>query len=185
MPTKKNRRIGNLIAMVVFLLVAGFYVINEKYPFAGKQEEDPYVFVIAVNDGDTVSVLLGRKKEKIRLIGIDAPEMGQQPWGEGAKNYLESILNASGQKVRIERDVEERDTYGRTLAYLWTTKGEMVNVMMVRGGYAMLYTFPPNVRYVHELTEAQTEARNARAGVWSENGLQEKPGDYRKEHPRK
>jgi len=185
MPTKKNRRIGNLIAMVIFLLVAGFYVINEKYPFAGKQEEDPYVFVIAVNDGDTVSVLLGRKKEKIRLIGIDAPEMGQKPWGEGSKNYLERILNASGQKVRIERDVEERDTYGRMLAYLWTPKGEMVNVMMIRGGYAMLYTFPPNVRHVRELTEAQTEARNARAGVWSENGLQEKPGDYRKEHPRK
>ncbi len=185
MPTKKKRRIGNLIAMVIFLLVAGFYVINEKYPFAGKQEEDSYVFVLTVHDGDTVSVLLGRKKEKIRLIGIDAPEMGQQPWGEGAKNYLESILNASGQKVRIERDVEERDTYGRTLAYLWTTKGEMVNVMMVRGGYAMLYTFPPNVKYVQEFTDAQTEARNARAGVWSENGLQEKPGDYRREHPRK
>ncbi|MDQ7787729.1 MAG: thermonuclease family protein [Thermodesulfovibrionales bacterium] len=185
MPTKKKRRSGNFIAMVFFLLAALFYLVNEKYPLAGKQEEEPYVSVIAVHDGDTVSVLLDKKQEKIRLIGIDAPEMGQKPWGEGAKNYLESILNASGQQVRIERDVEERDTYGRMLAYFWTTKGEMVNVMMVRGGFAMLYTFPPNVRYVHELTEAQTEARNARAGVWSENGLQEKPRDYRKENPRK
>lgn len=184
MSTKK-RRTGNLLAMVFFMLVAGFYLVSEKYPFAGRQEADSSVPVIAVHDGDTVSVLLGRKKEKIRLIGIDAPEMGQKPWGEGAKNYLESILNASGQKVRIERDVEERDTYGRTLAYLWTTKGEMVNVMMLRSGYALLYSFPPNVKYVQELTEAQTEARNSRAGVWSESGLQEKPGDYRKEHPRK
>lgn len=185
MPTKKGRRIGNLVAMGFFLLAAGFYLINEKYPLAGKQEADPYVSIIAVHDGDTVSVLLDKKQEKIRLIGIDAPEMGQQPWGEGAKNYLARIVNASGQKVRIERDVEERDTYGRILAYLWTTKGEMVNVMMIRGGYAMLYTIPPNVKYIHELTEALTEARKVRAGVWSENGLQEKPGEYRKEHPRK
>ncbi|MFZ5907757.1 MAG: thermonuclease family protein [Nitrospirota bacterium] len=184
MSTKK-RRSSNLIALIFFLLAAGFYLLNEKYPFAGKQEEDAYVPVVAVHDGDTVSVLINGNQEKIRLIGIDAPEMGQQPWGGEAKHFLDRMVNASGRKVRVELDVEERDTYGRVLAYLWTTKGDMVNVMMLRGGYAILSTFPPNVKHVQELTEAQREARNMRINIWSGNGLEEKPADYRKEHPRK
>jgi micrococcal nuclease len=183
MSIKKKRRGVNIIALIFFILAAGFYLISEKYPLAGKQP-DTYVSVTTIHDGDTVSVLLDKQQEKIRLIGIDAPEIGQKPWGENSKKYLESILNASEQRVRIESDVEKRDTYGRMLAYLWTTKGEMVNVLMLRGGYAMLYTFPPNVKHVNELTEAQKAAREARIGIWSENGLEEKPKDYRKEHPR-
>ena len=183
MSTKRKRKGFNAIALVFFVLAAGFYLISEKYPLAGKQP-DIYVSVTAIHDGDTVSVLLDKRQEKIRLIGIDAPEIGQEPWGENSKKYLENILNASELKVRIESDVEKRDTYGRMLAYLWTTKGEMVNVLMLRGGYAMLYTLPPNVKHVSELTKAQKAAREARIGIWIENGLEEKPKDYRKEHPR-
>jgi len=60
----------------------------------------------------------------------------------------------------------------------------MINLLMLKNGYAMLYTFPPNVKYVNELQDAQREARDKRRGIWSEKGLKERPGDYRKEHPR-
>ncbi len=180
----KGTRQINTISVVVFLLIALLYLLNEKYAIIGKKTNDTLITVMTVHDGDTVTVIKNKKQEKIRLIGIDAPEMGQKPWGEKAKEYLESILSASDWKVTLERDVEERDKYGRMLAYLRTADGSLVNVSMVKNGYAVLFTFPPNVKYVTELREAQREARERKIGIWGENGLDETPGDYRKEHPR-
>ncbi len=180
----RRRRTINLISVLFFLIAASLYLLHEKYfPFK-QQEMDKFISVIAVHDGDTVSVILDNRKEKVRLIGIDAPEIGQKPWGEKAKKYLEALLNSSGWKVKPEFDVDKRDKYGRILAYLWTTNGEMVNLLMVKTGYAMLFTFPPNVKYVTELKSAQREARDRGLGIWAEKGLKERPGDYRREHPR-
>lgn len=60
----------------------------------------------------------------------------------------------------------------------------MINLLMLKNGYAMLFTFPPNVKYVNEFRAAQREARDGRLGIWSEEGLKERPGDYRRQHPR-
>jgi micrococcal nuclease len=179
-----KRKTVNLISIIFFTLAAAFYLVHEKYPFLRTQQGDQVVPVVIVNDGDTVSVLINKKREKVRLIGIDAPEIGQKPWGEEAKRYLESIINTSGWKVKIEFGVEKTDRYGRILAYIRTTDGSLINLMMIRSGYAMLYTVPPNVKYTEEFIKAQAEAREKRLGMWSENGLRERPQDYRKEHPR-
>jgi micrococcal nuclease len=56
--------------------------------------------------------------------------------------------------------------------------------MMIKGGYALLYTIPPNVKHAEEFSKAQAEARDKRLGIWSEEGLRERPRDYRREHPR-
>ena len=179
-----KRRKLNLIAMVFFILASIFYLIHGKYPISKQDEKDALVPVTAVHDGDTVSVILKRRQEKIRLIGIDAPEIGQKPWGEKSKEYLEALLRSSGWKVKLEFDVDKRDKYSRILAYLRTPDGRLINLLMVESGYAMLFTFPPNVKYVNELRAAQREARERRLGIWSEKGLKEKPVDYRKKHPR-
>lgn len=183
MQVKKKRKGSNLVALIFFILVAVLYLINEKYPLKGKPET-PYVFVIKVHDGDTVSVMVDRKQEKIRLIGIDAPEMGQEPWGENAKIYLESLLDSSDWKIRPEYDIEKRDQYNRLLAYIWTKDNENVNLLMLKNGYAMLYTFPPNVKYIEEFRVAQKEAREKEVGIWGRQGLKELPQNYREEHPR-
>jgi len=174
----------NLIAVIFFVFAAVFYLVHEKYPFLRKQPGNELVPVVIVHDGDTVSLIINKKQEKVRLIGIDAPEIGQKPWGEEAKRYLESILLTSGWKVRIESDVEKTDQHGRTLAYVWTTDGSLINLMMIKGGYALLYTIPPNVKHAEEFSKAQAEARDKRLGLWSEEGLRERPRDYRREHPR-
>ncbi len=140
--------------------------------------------VVAVNDGDTVSVLIGRKREKVRLTGIDAPELGQRPWGAYARNYCRELVTSSGNVVTLEFDVVKRDRYGRLLAYVRTADGRLVNAEMVRNGYAFLYTYPPNVRYASLLREAQRHARESGLGVWGKNGPGETPRDYRKRHPR-
>jgi micrococcal nuclease len=149
--------------------------------------------VVEVNDGDTVTVSFDHKRERIRLIGIDAPELFQEPWGRKAKAHLGRLLNfrkgrghlgfSGSSEVRIETDAEERDRYGRLLAYLWTKDGECVNIEMVRDGYALLYTIPPNVRYAELIYRAQREAKEARRGIWRGGGLEELPRQYRREHP--
>jgi micrococcal nuclease len=181
---RKKLTSANLISLIFFILASALYLINEKYEVFGQRGADEFVAVTKVHDGDTVSVIVDRKPEKIRLIGIDAPEMGQKPWGEEAKRHLEALLNSCQWKVRLEYDVEKRDKYGRILAYLWTSDGRMINLLMVKSGYAMLFTFPPNVKHADELRTAQREARDGRAGIWAEKGLKERPGDYRKAHPR-
>ena len=172
------------ISSLFFIFAAIFYLAHERFSLSRQDATDTFVPVISVSDGDTVSVILDKRKEKVRLTGIDAPELGQKPWGTEAKKYLETLLSSCGWKVELEFDVEKRDKYGRVLAYLKTTDGKMINLLMVRNGYAMLFTIPPNVKYAGELRAAQREAREKRLGIWSGKGLGERPGDYRREHPR-
>jgi len=141
------------------------------------------VRVDQVNDGDTITVLIGRRHERVRLIGIDAPELGQRPWGERARSHLRRLIEASGWTVRLQYDFDRRDKYRRRLAYVWTAGGKMVNEEMLRFGYAVLFTLPPNVRHVDRLRSAQQEARRTRAGIWSREGLKDLPARWRRQHP--
>jgi len=175
----------NLVPTIIFIVIAVFYLAYDKYSFSKQNAPRPFVSIVSVADGDTVTVLIDRKEQKVRLIGMDAPELGQKPWGQKSKQYMEDLLRASEWKVGLEYDVESKDKYGRTLAYLRTTDGRIINLLMVKGGYAMLFTVPPNVRYVNELTAAQTEGRTNERGIWSRKGQEEKPVDYRREHPRR
>lgn len=182
---KKSRHSGlNLVAVIFFILAAVFYFAHEKKPFLRAQPADNMALVSTVHDGDTVSILMQGRREKVRLIGIDAPEIGQMPWGEDAKKSLESIVEHSSRRVSVEYDVEKTDQYGRTLAYLWTADGIFINLLMLERGHAMLYTVPPNTKYVERFRHAQAQAREKGIGMWNEQGLKEKPRDYRKENPR-
>lgn len=170
-----------LIAFVLLSLLPSFgeRAVAEVRDKAGNDAR-----VVRVNDGDTVTVSLNGRREKIRLIGIDAPEMGQGSWGGRAKRHLEDILSSS-RSVSVEYDMERRDKYGRLLAYIRTTDGRLVNAEMVRDGYAVLFTFPPNVKHVGEFTSAQRQARERKRGIWGNDGLSQLPVDWRRQHPRR
>lgn len=122
--------------------------------------------VTSVVDGDTIHVQVGWEDVCVRLIGIDTPEMGEY-FSYQAKDALTNLVG--GKAVRLETDVEERDQYGRLLAYVWTTDGqvwEMANETMLLLGLATLYTVPPNVRYIERLQNAQDVAQAQHAGMW-------------------
>ena len=144
-----------------------------------------YVRVIKAHDGDTVSVILNGRKEKVRLIGIDAPEIKQKPWGTRARKHLEKMLIASNRTVILEFDVERRDKYGRLLYYIFTPDRKMLNIQMVKDGYAVLLTIAPNVRHLDEFRKAQHNAREQKLGIWSNSGLKETPSEFRGKNPRK
>lgn len=106
--------------------------------------------------------------ERVRLIGIDTPESVKpgtpvECFAREASAFLERLIE--GRRVRLEHDIEERDRYGRLLAYVH--RGEtFVNAELVRQGYATVATFPPNVRHVDELVRLQREARADERGLW-------------------
>jgi len=120
-------------------------------------------------DGDTFVAQVGGKEERIRLIGIDTPELHPlQPYAEEAKTKLAELLG--GGWVRLKLDVRERDKYGRILAYVYAPQGEgeiFVNYELVRQGYAKVMTIPPDVAYADEFVEAQRQARQEALGLWS------------------
>ena len=140
---------------------------------------------IKANDGDTVTLMINTKMVKTRLIGIDAPEMGQRPWGRQAKERLIDILNHTDWSVTVETDVVKQDKYGRALVYLWTKQKELINERMVLEGQAVLFTIPPNVKYAARFRKAEHQARQEKKGIWGLKGLKENPARYREKHPRK
>ena len=184
---RKQRRIPfAFVAAVLISLLLVFQVSAALPPPPIPGHEGRVVRWI---DGDTVHAFTttgpGASPTKIRLIGIDAPEIsyGERAAAQAAelRRDVRAIV-ALGRKakaaaermappgtiVRIELDVVPRDRYGRLLAYLWLPDRRMVNEELVRQGWAVVYTVPPNVRYAERLLAAQREARMARRGLWGE-----------------
>lgn len=128
-----------------------------------------------VVDGDTFYCRDGRK---VRLIGIDSPERGQGAPAGQAQRALARLIPL-GRAVRLEGDVAPADRYGRVLAWVWAG-GTLVNAAMVREGWAVLYTVPPNVKYAGLVERAQSEARASGAGLWASGGFDCPPRAYRR-----
>ncbi|GBC87863.1 Thermonuclease [bacterium HR12] len=132
-------------------------------------------------DGDTIEVRVRGRTVTVRLIGVDTPESvapGQpvECYALAASRYTARRLE--GERVRLELDVERVDRYGRTLAYVWLGD-ELFNETLVREGYAVVATYPPNVRYVDRFTAAQRAARQDGRGLWGrcDEGTEPAGGD--------
>ena len=128
--------------------------------------------VTHVVDGDTIRVRIAGREERVRLVGIDTPESVKpgtpvQCFALAASARTKALL-PEGTAVRLVRDVEERDRYGRLLAYVYrASDGLFVNLALVRDGYAVVLTVPPNVAHTEEFVAAAGEARDKGRGLWS------------------
>lgn len=128
--------------------------------------------VVRVVDGDTIRVDLPSGEEAVRYIGIDTPESVKpgapvECFARRASAYNARLVE--GERVRLVRDVEERDRYGRLLAYVYRARdGLFVNAELVRRGYATVATFPPNVAHELEFRRLARKARMSGRGLWSE-----------------
>jgi micrococcal nuclease len=131
--------------------------------------------VTTIADGDTFRCSDGTR---VRLLGIDSPERGQGPAYQEARRGLQRYLKPA-QTVALEVDVRPRDQYGRTLAYVWVGD-TLVNEALVRDGWALLYTVPPNVRYVDRIRQAERAARTGKRGLWSEGEISCRPAEFRR-----
>ncbi len=123
------------------------------------------VKIARIIDGDTVEIENG---EKLRYIGIDTPETLDprkpvQCFGREASNKNKEI--AEGKTARLEKDVNDRDQFGRLLRYVWIGD-TFVNLELVRQGYAYASAFPPDIKYQKLFEEAEKSAREQELGLW-------------------
>lgn len=170
-----------LAAAALLLVVAGGAAADVALPALPKGLD--HATVVKVNDGDTVVVLLRGRRERVRLIGLDCPELHESPKLErllrrGRQSREEIVaLGARAEavtrralldhEVLLEYDVERRDRLGRLLAYVWLPDGTLFNAVLLRDGWARVTTFPPNVRYVDLFRTLDREARSTHRGLWA------------------
>lgn len=122
-----------------------------------------------VIDGDTIKVELEGKEETVRMILVDTPETAhpnkpRQPFGPEAASFTKETLE--GKEVKLERDVSQRDRYGRILAYVYVDD-QMFNEVLLEKGLARVSVFPPDVKYADRFREIQKKAQQAKLGIWS------------------
>ncbi len=119
--------------------------------------------------------------KRVRLIGIEAPDLQQDPWGNAAKQQLERLIQ--GQTLVLEWDVEVEDEYDRHLAYVWRD-GKLVNEELIAGGYVLAAVRSPNLKYDRRFAQAQEKARIMGEGIWdSQTPLRLHPSEFRRNRP--
>jgi len=140
------------------------------------------VKVVRVVSGQTLEVtgIDEQSMLRVRLIGIDAPDLQQQPWGHAAKERLEAIIGS--QPVLLEFGVQEQDSFGRRMAYVWQD-GVFLNEKLVAEGYVLILPRSPNNKYDQRLERAQEWARLMGRGIWHpEKPMRLTPSQFRRQY---
>ncbi|MDQ3751908.1 MAG: thermonuclease family protein [Actinomycetota bacterium] len=182
-------RVRCLVALVgVLFALAGCeghrVLLKRQAPATLSEEPGGYELAVVerVIDGDTVEARIIDRVDgpgagratlggtySVRLIGIDTPESVKpgspvECFGKEASAAATALLN--GRRVRLVKDVEETDAYGRLLRYVYM-EGEMANARLVVNGYAHAYTYPPSVRHSALFVSLQRQARAGALGLWA------------------
>lgn len=168
----RKRRLSAVITLIV--LVGGMLYqwvtqpqVSDEEKLASETKVE-WSVVKRVVDGDTIELESG---EKVRYIGINAPESVKSDspvecFGKEASAYNKQLVE--GQRVRLERDVSDRDKYGRLLRFVYLEDGTLVNDQLVHEGFAYVSTFPPDIFRASQFKQAMIEAREAKRGLWAD-----------------
>ena len=166
---------ASLILAVALLVVRATAPIHHRYhhaPHPAVTYQSPLEATVEwVADGDTIRLTNG---EPVRYIGIDSPELHHpykpvQPFAREAREANQRLVE--GRRVRLEFDAEQRDRYGRLLAYMYLEDGTFVNAELMRQGCARTLTIRPNTRHAEEFRRLEEEARQARRGLWADRAV--------------
>jgi len=148
-----------LILLILFAAFMPGCAEEEGSDVAGDGTE---VRVVRVIDGDTVEVEGG---ERVRYIGVDTPETYPQLEYYGPEAEAMNRELVGGRVVRLEKDVTDRDRYGRLLRYVYVDD-VFVNAELVRLGCACASAYPPDVKHQQLFEQLEEEAREAHRGLW-------------------
>lgn len=153
-------------------LVGAFFVFgvyfNTAQAFCPAPGKLPSVKVQRVVDGDTLRLVDGRN---VRLIGLNSPEMGRQggsaePFAEAARQRLQALVAANGERVSLQTGQQAKDHYGRTLAHAYDSRGRNLEAQLLAEGLGYQVAVAPNLALVACQQAAERSARAARSGVW-------------------
>ncbi len=176
---RRNNRSPWLIGGLMVAIVAISYFLHEpKAPATVTPKGAELVCTVkSVYDGDTLTASCASGEVKVRVFGIDTPEMGQEPWGGRSKEAFRSLLP---RRDSIRLRVMDQDRYGRTVAQVFAGERDL-GLEMVRQGQAVVYEQYNNFPTYQQ---AEAEARQARRGVWEKPGGQQDPAAWRRLNPR-
>lgn len=164
-----------MLLAIIFVLISSLFGLStrEANPItqALHETQPGYYQVTKVDDGDTITVSLNGKVERVRLIGIDTPELHHpkkpvQCFAETARQFTAQLIGDN--KVRLAADPEDddRDIYRRLLRYVYLPDGTLVNTEIVRQGYGFAYTRYPFTR-MEEMRALEQQARQQNLGLWA------------------
>ncbi|MBA4023899.1 MAG: nuclease [Gordonia sp.] len=164
-----------LCCVVVSGCSAGQAQVNTPHPTSGITTALP-VEVVSVIDGDTLRVQMpGDAVKKVRVIGIDTPEIAHPPDSDPAQCYgpeaadLTAQLVPEGTVIRLESDpvAGEQDRYGRRLAHVWLPDGLLLSRHLLQAGAAREFTYQgQNYSYRSEFRSDERAARANATGLW-------------------
>jgi micrococcal nuclease len=164
-----RRIVPAVLALAILFVAAILLTAPAAAPASG--QETLRATVTTVYDGDTVKVrIAGRHDERVRLIGVDSPELDDSRENVRLMAFLAkrfAFQRLYQAQVELLPGPEARDSYGRLLAFVRTADGGIFNVTLVREGYATAFLrFPFDEKLRKELKAAETEARQAGRGLW-------------------
>lgn len=159
-----------IVVIVVALLAAlviGYQLVNPQVPeeqAQGIPSGATEAVVDYVHDGDTLFLEDGRK---VRLLGIDTPEIGKnlECYGDEATALLRELLPRDAH-VWVLPDVRPLDQYGRSLLFVYTDDATNVNLEMLERGAAEVEMYSPNLMFQRDIEQAERDAKSAGAGMW-------------------
>lgn len=167
MPDSSRRHWAGALVVAVVVTLAGTAIVG----CATETLEPGMARVVRVVDGDTLEVELDTGRERVRLLGIDTPETVHptkpvECFGPEASSRMKELA-PPGTQVRLERDAELRDRFGRLLAHAYLPDGTFINQSMVAEGFATTLFIDPNRAHRQALLAAEAEARSQGRGLWS------------------
>ncbi len=149
------------------ILIASIFLIGFFLGYFSAQDENLIYFkktedtiVTRITDGDTIVIKGG---ERVRLLGIDTPEKGEDYYAE-AKQFLEERILMK--TVKLERSVEDKDQYGRLLRYVWINN-TLIDLELIKKGLASAYFYDEAEKYRDLIADAEKKAIENKIGIWS------------------
>jgi micrococcal nuclease len=161
----------NVLKGALRILVAVALSLLVSCSSGATTENEVLITVLKVIDGDTVDIDIKGNTERVRLIGVNTPETKHptkpiECFGPEASAYLTQLL-PKGTHVRIERDIEARDRYGRMLLYLYRESDNLfINLDLVSHGYGIPMSIEPNTFHRNDFVHAAALAETTNVGLW-------------------
>jgi endonuclease YncB( thermonuclease family) len=165
-----TRRLFYRLLFIACVGLAPLSASADSCPATQADTSGPALKVKYVHDGDTLVLRDGRK---VRLIGIDTPELARkqqpaQPYAIAARDRLRQLVADSNATIRLQIGNEPHDRYRRLLAHVFDTRGNNLNASMIQHGLAIAFTTPPNTGWSDCYHQLDRSAMSEQTSLWAQ-----------------